>query len=362
MKKNTSKYLLILFLLSGVIFFGCLDEIDFDVPAENLDSLVIQGRLVKGNPHVISFDVKRLFDFTGGSSFIRVDYVRVTNDQGQTIDLPNLSLGIYESEVAVNDPDFSIETGGSFTVEVKTLDGRTYNSTPETLYPVSKIENITPEIIQLEVPTTLGTEIVDGIRFRLNTPLTIPGEQDKARINWQLTRTFKITDDPIVFGVDPKTCYVTNSVDIENVRPFDGNTLGVDNLTDHPLYEAPVTFHYQQGLYLNVFQQSLSRGAFEYWDQIGKLLERNGNMFESPVGEIISNFENVDTPNEDIFGYFYATEIDTMHVFVDSTFVNSPGIYCPPPLPPAAAGECVAICCDCLDVQNSTLTIPDFWE
>jgi len=129
------------------------------------------------------------------------------------------------------------------------------------------------------------------------------------------------------------------------------------------LYEATIGFQYRQGLYLNVFQQSLSEGAFQYWDQIDKLLERNGNMFESPVGEIISNFENVVTPNEDVFGYFYATEIDTFHVAVDSLFTNSPGVYCPPPLPPPPGGGCaVEICCDCLQAPISTTTRPEYWQ
>lgn len=363
MFKAVLKRTYLLFAIAGLVLVGCLDEIDFELPAENQDSLIIQGRLVKGNPHTISLEVKRLFDFNGGSSFIRVNYVRITNDLGQSIDLSNVSLGNYEISIPVDDPNFEIRTGGSYMATVETLDDRKYESTFETLYPVSKIDEITTRIVQREVPVGIGTELRDRVQFLLNTPLTIPGEDDKARINWQVTRTYKMTDSPIESGVLSKTCYITDNVNVEEVKPFDGNTLGIDYLSDYELYESSISFHFRQGLYLNVFQQSLSRGAFEYWDQIDRLLERNGNMFESPVGEIVSNFENVVNRDEDIFGYFYATEIDTLNVFVDSTFVNSPGNYCPPPLPAPPGGGCaVEICCDCLAAPISTTTRPDYWQ
>ncbi len=357
MIKTVFKFRFILLAALAMMVFGCLDEIDFDVPAENQTSLVIQGRIVKGNPHNIRIEVERLFDFNGGSSYIRVQYVRITNDLGQSIDLPNSSLGIYEMPIPVGDPDFEIRTGGSYMVTVQTLDDRKYETNFETLHPVPEVSNVTPVAIQREVITTGGTEFRDGVQFLLNSPLAVSGETEKARINWQVTRTYKLTD------IISQTCYITDNVNVEEVKPFDGNVLGIDELVDYPLYEATTGFQYRQGLYLNIFQQSLSEGAFQYWDQIDKLLERNGNMFESPVGEIVSNFENVLDPDEDVFGYFYATEIDTFHVAVDSMFTNSPGNYCPPPLPPPPGGGCaVEICCDCLVAPISTTTRPNYWQ
>jgi len=363
MLKRVLKSTYLLLAIAGVVLVGCLDEIDFDVPAENQESLVIQGRLVKGDPHMISVEVKRLFDFTGGSSFIRVAYVRITNDLGQSIDLTNAALGIYEASIPVNDPNFEIRTGGSYKATVETLDDRKYESTFEILHPVSRVDDVTARIVQREVPVGIGTEIRDRVQFLLNTPLTVTGEEEKARINWQVTRTYKLTEMQTQQGVAPRTCYITDNVNVEEVKPFDGNILDIDYLADYELYESNITFHYRQGLYLNILQQSLSKGAFEYWDQIDRLLERNGNMFESPVGEIVSNFENVVDRNEDIFGYFYATEIDTLNVYVDSTFVGSVSQYCPPPLPPPAGGGCaVELCCDCLFAPNSTTTKPDYWQ
>jgi len=357
MFKSILKLPYALLIIVAVLIVGCLDEIEFDLPAENQDSLVIQGRLVKGDPHQISVQVERLFDFNGSSASIRVSYVRITNDLGQTIDLDNVSLGTYAKNIPVNDPNFDIQTGGSFKATIETLDDRKYESTFEVLHPVPKVEEVKTRIVQREVPVTQGTELRDRVQFLLSTPLTVPGEEDRARINWQTTRTYKMTD------IEAKTCYITDNVNVSEVKPFDGNVLDLDYLTDYELYESNIGFQFRQGMHLNIFQQSLSKGAFEYWDQIDKLLERNGNMFESPVGEIISNFENVVTPNEDVFGYFYATEIDTINVFVDSMFVNSPGNYCPPPLPPPPGGGCaVEICCNCLAAPVSTTVKPAYWE
>jgi len=183
MIKTVLKFRFVFLAAIALVVFGCLDEIDFDVPAENQTSLVIQGRLVKGNPHNIKIEVERLFDFNGGSSNIRVQYVRVTNDLGQSIDLPNSSLGIYEMPIPVDDPDFEIRTGGSYMVTVQTLDDRKYESNFEILHPVPKVAGITPVAIQREVITGIGTEFRDGVRYLLNTPLAVPGETDKQTMS-----------------------------------------------------------------------------------------------------------------------------------------------------------------------------------
>ncbi len=355
-------------LLAGITIMmaSCVDQITYDLPPEDRNDLAIQGRLVKGDPHHIKVEVKRVFGFQSGSTFLWADSVQMSNDLGQTIEVENaIHIGVYESWIPVDDPNFEIQDGGAFKIKVWLPDGRIFESDFDQLQPVVKIDSVTTQFIESETPSTNGIESKASVQFLLNTPLKIQGEEERSRINWMIQHTFKITDAPIMTGVPSKVCYVSELLNVEEIEPVDGNILNSDYLDNHELYKTDISFKFQEGFYLNVYQQSLSEGAAEYFRQIHKLTSRTGNMFEGPVGSLVSNFKNITDPEEKVFGYFYATAVDSFHVATNpyEIYVPIPGRYCPSPLPPPPGGGCaVEVCCDCLDAPVSTMEKPDYWE
>lgn len=359
-------------ILKGLLFSSCiimsisacLDQIDYNLPAEDLDFLAIQGRLVNSDPPVVSVVIKRVFGFESGESNVYVDSVKLYNDLGDSLRLVNTNLGVYEATITAMS-GFEVETGQSFRIKVWTVDDRIYESSMETLHPVVAVDSITIQVIEDELGTNEDVDSKDRVKFFLNTPLRIAGQSERARVNWLMRRTFKISDAPIFQGVPSKTCYVSENLNIDEVEPIDGDLLNKDYLSDYELYEMNVDFKFQEGIYFNVFQQSLSKGAATYFTQVSKLSERTGNMFEGPVGELTSNFVNVNDPEDRVYGYFYATAIDTVHVGISpfKIYVPIPGRYCPPPFPPPPGSGCaLEVCCDCLDVPESTTTEPSYWE
>ena len=105
--------------------------------------------------------------------------------------------------------------------------------------------------------------------------------------------------------------------------------------------------------------ESLSDEALIYWDQVGSIVNRSGNMFEEPVGKQLTNVvADESNPDAPIFGYFYATEMDTISIFVDPVDIGSPTLACPPAKPKEPG--CLP-CCDCLGLTGSTNEKPIFW-
>jgi len=103
----------------------------------------------------------------------------------------------------------------------------------------------------------------------------------------------------------------------------------------------------------------LSQGAFEYLEQIKTITDLSGNFFEDPPGKIIGNFQNINDPDEEVFGYFYATQTDTVRSFVSTTDYEAR-----PECPGTGAVNDPSIsrkCFDCLLEINSTTTKPDYW-
>ena len=175
-------------------------------------------------------------------------------------------------------------------------------------------------------------------------------------------KTHQITDSPIDFMTQPKTCWVTQNIGVTDVGVVNGNELNGNTISDFTLFKRNVSTEFTEGYYFTVFQQSLSKAAYDYWFQVQQSLNRDGNMFEAPVGKIKSNIKNINDENEDVFGFFYATVQDTVRVYVSPEMAGNPTALCPPNVPAPPGGGCpVFVCCDCLSVERSGAAKPNWW-
>lgn len=117
-----------------------------------------------------------------------------------------------------------------------------------------------------------------------------------------------------------------------------------------------------EGLYYAVKQYSLSPEATIYWQNASLLVEREGGLFEDPVGLLNSNFKNISDPNEQVYGYFFGTHEHIIRIKLPDGFVPSQPMPCPPPPAPSFGGRCnLGICCDCLSDPDATIVQPEYW-
>ncbi len=354
----------VLLLLSTIGIVSCLDPIDLDIPKGFDETLVIQGVLERGNPSVIDLNVSRLFDFTPESiERVNVRVVELRDDEGNSMEIERVGIGTYRHVFTGAEP-ITVEVGQSYKVRISTFDGRVLESSLEPLLDVPEIDTITYEDIQRElVFPDQEIRFDSAISFSLNTPLTPPNSDQKVGLLWDIRGIFELTDSPTVFGVTQKTCYITRSLDITNIRVFDGYTTDATELRGKHLYETPINFVFAEGFFLEVTQSSLSLGALKYWTQVNQLLEREGDMFEAPAGQLSTNFVNVNDPDDNPTGYFYATSTSVDRVYVSPEFARNPRAHCPPPpdIPAPPGGCALPLCCDCLDEEVSTTLRPAFW-
>ncbi len=362
-----------LFLGMSLLSTGCLDKIDFPSLQEEQRAIVVEGSLRLGNPSVANITISRLFDFSAdGLKAVNLRSAILMDDLGNRRDLEEIRPGEYETKIFPGDTDFAVQIGRSYQMQIATFDGRTFISSPEPLLAVDQVGEVTVRPIQRETINHLEQfEFLDLFEFSVNAPVVIGPTGKANRYRYFLEQTYKLTDSPVPgFGVPepppPKTCFVTEITDVTSVLVFDGNRFGGTSEVKIPLLEALRNRSvFAEGYYLTVYQQSLSEGAFRYWNEISQVIERNGNMFEAPAGKIRSNFvPTEESPDGEVFGYFYATQEDTARLYVAPSMADNPANYCPgPPSPPAPGERCLPRfpCCDCLLADGSTLDQPSFW-
>jgi hypothetical protein len=196
--------------------------------------------------------------------------------------------------------------------------------------------------------------------FSINTPvITASGN---VGLLWEMERVFSVNDSPQSPLIEKKTCYITETVGVDKVTLAKRDDIVGGRVDNFPLFESPFDFKFALGYYFVVRQFSLSQSAFDYFTAVGDLLERTGNMFESPAGKVPTNLYNVNDPNDEVYGFFYVTEAKLIRLGVTPEQGGSPRETCPPTVP-SQSGECpVLICCDCLAIDRSTTVKPPYWE
>ena len=356
--RNLLRYGVLFLLVIGMQ--ACISDVEFD-PINNIeDTLAIQGQLARGNPHVFSARIGRVRDFSGRSIPIVVREVTLTNELGQEVVAPNTDGDFYEISIPENSADFVIEDFMTFSLSVRTADGRIYESTSEPLLPVAPIDEVNATIVEREAIGAADQIVLQRmISYSVNTPLTIPNTGDLIGLRWTFSETYQLTDTP-VDGSEPKSCFLFQGLGADDEIVVDPQELGLNRLDDFILFERPIGNTYAEGNYFTILQHSLSPGAQEYFNAISNIIVRDGNIFESPAGRVVSNFTNIDDPDDEVFGYFYATNIDTARVFLSPTELGPITPRCP--AVSERPVECPdRACCDCLDEDNSSLERPDWW-
>lgn len=340
--------------LSGILLVSsCIDEIDFAVPNEFQNTTVIVGKIVKGNPSTVEVFIQKVFDFSFEDEiFVNAQSVRIVNESGDKLDIPISGSGRYTLKI---DPStgFDVEVGSKYHLEVGLFDGQSFKSEPAELVPVPKIGELNHSLIQKEVVNFENErEIQPRIQYRVNTDLLETNSGKAANLKWDFTRTYKQTDD------GGGSCYINRVANFDLIQTVNAKNLNSTSLQDFVVLEQVPANTMVEGQYVAIIQESLDDGAVEFWEQMREVSVNNGTFYEPPPGQINTNFEITSDNEGSVFGYFYATEQDTLRAFVDSTFINQFRPVCPRP-PGQNPNPPCNDCCDCRTI--GTITKPAYW-
>lgn len=301
--KNLSFSLLLL------SFFSCVDEIDLVLEKDRLKAIAINGEIIKGEPSTISVLVKPIFTFTGDSRAITpVDEVSLQNEKGQKYIVEDrVAVGQYQQVI---DPSFEITYDQRYRLVVQLSDGRIYESDFVKVLPSVPIHTLDFEIVQQDKfnPITSRLEARDFVQYNISTPLIYPPNAEKAFLHWKALKTTRYQTSGS--GI----CYTTQAVDVNYIGLFNGNSLSNDTLINFQLVNDFIDESFSDTYYLSVLQETLSEVAYQYWNQVNLSINRTGNMFEPVAGLVSTNIRNATGVKDEVQGFFYATEQDTLHL------------------------------------------------
>lgn len=207
------------------------------------------------------------------------------------------------------DPDFIGETGKSYKL-ILYYDGNTYESDFENLLNSQAVDSITASP-EKEKRTETG-DLVDGLQFYVSTS---NNEQPPSYFRWILDATFMYDTPFKASHVYDGTAPVYNpymditrcwkSYDISGI--FISNTEG---LTENVVVEAPLNFVDQYGdelslkYSLHARQLTISKRAYEFWNDLDKLINQTGGLYESQPFRLEGNIRCTTDPAVNVSGIF----------------------------------------------------------
>jgi hypothetical protein len=244
--------------------------------------------------------------------------VYIKDDLGNEEQLTYTKGGFYLSKV----DGIRGEVGRSYSVRVELSNGKIYESIPEYMAPAPDIDTL--YAIYRDVPEGFVQGEID-VFVETNDPV----DEDNYYLwrwnNYNRIDFCVIWFEPgsrIQYGnfccnlcFDITTC--KECINIERDRYTNGNRLV------RPLLTFP--YNRRTPYFVEAQQFSITKAAYEYWQQVAQLTANTGGVFDKPPISIKGNLYNTENDNERVLGFFGASAIKTKSAYFSrSGFLDPP--------------------------------------
>jgi hypothetical protein len=342
-----SSWLLLVFLLAG----ACVEPYDPQLKGGQ-KYLVFEGTLTDA-PGPYRFALTLSAGYNSQESIyderVKGATLTVTDDQNRRTMFGDDGQGNFSSPAG-----FRGEIGRTYTLTV-TYQGQTYRSNSERLRPVAPIDTV---YTRFQSITKSGSDI-NG-EFRVFIDVNDPaGEENYYQWDWihYEQPSFCVLYTPPGANVTYarrccSDCWTISSslgqLLLASDRLVNGRRLSGQRVAAAPNDDS-------SPYYLRIGQQSLSRGAYQYWLAIQNLTGNVGGIFDVPPAELTGNLQNINPSGRLLLGYFQVSARREKLVYI-----NRLGA----PLSPFAKREYTSwnTCETCTEGPYRTAQRPDGWR
>jgi len=284
------------------ILFSCTEkyypEIDGDVSV-----LVVDGKITDeiGPCEVRLF---RTVSFTDDFSLKpEKDAVVILHDDLDRTEILNETKpGIYKSSYST----IKGEVGRYYWIEIQTLTGEKYESTPELMHSPFEITSLYGD--ELEVVTNENSEAAVGIYFDAKT-----SENTGSYLRWEYRESYewhtpfdvntKVTENP------QTVCYPVNDFPLINL--YDATNIEnkeVNHLLTSTILQHEVKLKHKYLLDMRLY--SVSQENYIFWKNMKAIHQTNGNLYDILPANIKGNISTCEGDCE-VLGYFEVSSVRT---------------------------------------------------
>lgn len=314
----------------------CVDPYEVEVARENR-ILTVEGFITTlPKSHVIRLSFTRPFgpEATGPNPGIITAKVYLKDNLGNT-EILNVKpprdnfdniRGFYETS-----EDFAAVVGRSYTLHVELQDGKRYQSFPELVSPVPEVDSLTYRAVRSATSDPLNDQVGVEVLAHFQDP-----ESVRNNYYWKPSESdFVLVAEPQLH-ISVKDCC---EVCYHREMPFPLNVNTVSDIDFNGLYQRRVIAYVQDNgvrfkdtYRLDVQHLSVSDEAHRFLKLVSQQTNLTGSVFDPPPANIRGNMINLDNPDEQVLGYFFASDERFLRTYIQKSkleFVRIPATIIP---------------------------------
>lgn len=299
---------------------SCIDEYWPDVLPKYQNALVVDGEITnKPGPYQIKLSLSTNVNNPYFRPLTGCEVVISEKNGGSEI-LDEIEKGIYTTSI----DGIQGKCGNSYKLTIITPGNDRFESEYDKMAFPTEIDTIYTEI-EYQTHPDFDFRNITGFRFFVDT---YTADTSINYYLWQLESTYKFNAnyrikyywDGQMHPFSPSdslyTCYLTK---IEpEVFVYNTVDLSVPKITKLPLhYVNTETKELSIRYSLLATQYSLTKDAYQYWDNIKSLENEQGKLHSRLPFQIQGNITNIENSKEPILGYFIVAGVSTKRVFMD---------------------------------------------
>jgi hypothetical protein len=384
-----SKGLALFFLL---LIGSCVDRIDFDVELKSNFPIVIEG-YISDQHGPFTINISHAFDIDSKSTMktpAKVKEIILLDNNGNVEQLTELEVGVYRT----NENGIKGKVGNAYRLRITLMNEAVFESIPDTMNAPGHLDSLYYKLVNTGVSLeNSGSDYSYDFYFDGSK-----GQNDKPYFLWKFIGTFKCDTHPELDARDGEPCgfpdcqgcSICNNVwrcsglrnigspkyptyinyepcscctcwyTIYNNQPILSNVEFVRASSSKGIKAGSIPvndYTFQNKIYAEVIQLSLSHQAFNYYKSIANQKEAINSLFQPVSGKIKSNFIQISGPESTVEGFFYAATLSSKRISLTKKDVPK-GTYqfLPEDQPLIIAKNCTKL------FPNSSNVKPDFWE
>lgn len=336
-----------------IVLTGCIQEIE--VFKKSTPVFVVDGLITnEPGPHQVKLSYSKTYGEKATYYAVEEAVVLIVDDLG------NEELLTYEGDGKyITSENFSGGIGRSYQVKITLKNGEQFESVPEKMADVPPIDKVTYE--------RDGFNIIFYIDFQDNP-------QTPNYYRWRYKDTYEVVA-PLAYSYianpdcHPKdgqgkpmfnrnmNCWVT-LFDYEFLRVDRDLFYNGRRMEGIEIHQIEFTHRLNLGYDSEIFQYSLTKRAYTYWNAIEEQMGNNGTIFETPNFHIKGNIYSVNKENTQALGYFGVSAVSSNRVFISDYINQFEPVNCE-----ANNSLCIPITCiDCMKYRGTSFPVkPDFW-
>ncbi|MEI6060200.1 MAG: DUF4249 domain-containing protein [Bacteroidota bacterium] len=319
MRRNNIIFLVAMLVLA---LTSCIKQYEPVINSNDAVKFVVSGQVIKGDQvqHITisttsPISEPKFFPVVGCTVFI-------LDNKGHSYAAADMLNGNYDISI----PESALKSGTSFKVDIHTQEG---------VYIVSDLDklNDSPDLDSVYysmkvLPTNNPETFIKGVQFYVDLNALNSGSR---YFRWEAVETYEYHStwpiewyyDGSVHHVYPPdysrfVCWRTQMV--KNIF-----TLSTENLTENRYSHFPLHFvdnyttpRLVYGYSLLIRQYVLSAAAYAYWEKLRINSSEQGGLYEKQPLAIRGNLRNVTHPDQQVLGFFGASEAKSRRIFVSN--------------------------------------------